>query len=163
MKTSCHGFAVFCGKPKIFILHFGLPSKVVFQAERNYAYKRNTDIARRPPMPAPDDLDRLLADCLTINAGLSSGARRTLAYFLRLRERHGDRTAHYLSPDDIELLEDWAASACRTSRRRTKRRKTTPAKRPSVAATPEPPGHRARSRTSERTGEKTAPPTVSAV
>ena len=112
-------------------------------------------------MPAPDDLDRLLADCLEINAGLSSGARRTLANFLQLRERHGDRTAHYLSPDDIELLEDWAASARRTARRRTKQRKTIPAKGTAVAATPHTPGDRARSRASRGTGEKAPPSTLS--
>jgi hypothetical protein len=62
-------------------------------------------------MLAPGDLDRLLDDCVSINRRLSSGARRTLAGFLRLRERHGERAISYLSPDDVEMLEDWAASA----------------------------------------------------
>lgn len=61
-------------------------------------------------MVAPGDLDQLLDDCIQINARLSSGARRTLRRFLRLRERHGARTAHYLSADDVELLEDWAST-----------------------------------------------------
>lgn len=61
-------------------------------------------------MLAPEHLDRLLDDCAKINARLSSGARRTLQQFLLLRERHGAETNRYLSADDVELLEDWAAA-----------------------------------------------------
>lgn len=77
-------------------------------------------------MLAPHDLNRLLDECVTINSRLSSGARRTLRHFLRLRERHGSRTAHYMSADDIELLEDWAATACRVRIQSDTRRQTLP-------------------------------------
>lgn len=103
-------------------------------------------------MLAPRDLDRLLEDCMAINARLSPAGRLTLGRFLRLRERHGPRTIHYLDADDIELLEDWAAAEYRRDARQSVR----PAARSATATDAESPVGRSRPRASERRdGDKT--------
>jgi hypothetical protein len=107
-------------------------------------------------MLAPGDLDRLLDDCVAVNRGLSAGARRTLAGFLRLRERHGERAISYLSPDDVEMLEDWAASAGGSGERGD----AAPAPRAAAALAPANLGLRPRAPQKRRIDQKPAEPAV---